>query len=187
MAISRRMIFSLSILIFISWTLVRLNFKMKLSPPGPATTSSLPPPPPPPQLTKHLMNQGWFADQRSPPAAPVVDDEKKEPPAAPVVVVENGRPQKNFNAGLRLSPPADNDSFSLRQCSQGETEKPPQLLIFLHVFKTAGSTMRSLLKEVAAARSCGYTTIVGCADPDKPVDEKKCMLSKYSIGSHLTL
>jgi len=36
--------------------------------------------------------------------------------------------------------------------------------------------MRSLLKEVAAARSCGYMTIYGCADPGEPVDEKKCML-----------
>jgi len=64
---------------------------------------------------------------------------------------------------------ASHGGFHLENCKV--RERPRQLLVFFHVFKTAGSTVRDMLREVAVAKGCGVAMVRYCAEEKVGSDE----------------
>jgi len=67
---------------------------------------------------------------------------------------------------------------TIRPCKKS-SKNPEQIFNFIHVFKTAGSTVRSLLDQVATSYKCGSSLLVGCAGQNGFTDDDTCVVKTH--------
>ncbi len=94
--------------------------------------------------------------------------------------IKRSRTKRLADSSFRLLPCACTTKTGWSSETSVTYKYQGQILVFVHIFKTGGSSLRVIFEELATALGCGSATVVSCSILNSMREESQCVATRLT-------